>query len=240
VEPAYGQAYETLYREHWWWRAREEMLVEILRGRQPTGGWRSILDVGCGNGLFFDRLSEFGEVEGVEFSGELVSPNAPHAARIHIGPFDASFQPGKFYSLILMLDVLEHLDRPGDALRHALSLLDARGMVAITVPAFLALWTSHDDLNQHRTRFTRSSFRAVAGTAGMKILAERYFFHWMFPAKLAARAAGKLLGAKPAVPHVPAKWLNRTLYRISRAEQRLFRAAPLPFGSSLIVLGTHA
>jgi len=240
VESAYGQAYETLYREHWWWRAREEMLVELLRERQPAGAWGSILDVGCGNGLFFDRLSEFGDVEGVEFSAELVDPQSPHAARIRIGPFDASFQPGKLYSLILMLDVLEHLDAPAEALRHALRLLDPRGMVVITVPAFLALWTSHDVLNQHRTRFTKSSLRSVAAAAGMKILAERYFFHWMFPAKLAARAAEKLMGAKPAVPHVPAKWLNRTLYGISRTEQRLFRAAPLSFGSSLLVLGTRA
>lgn len=239
MESAYGQAYETLYREHWWWRAREEMLVELLRERQPTGGWGSILDVGCGNGLFFDRLSEFGEVEGVEFSADLVDPQAPHAARIRIGPFDASFQPGKLYSLILMLDVLEHLDAPTDALWHALRLLDPKGLIVITAPAFLALWTGHDEINQHRTRFTRSSFRGVAAAAGMKILAERYFFHWMFPAKLAARAAGKLLGAKPEIPHVPWRWLNRTLYVISRAEQRLFRAAPLPFGSSLLVLGTR-
>ena len=240
MEPAYGQAYETLYREHWWWRAREEMLVELLRERQPAGGWGPILDVGCGNGLFFDRLSEFGEAEGVESSAELVSPNSPHAAHIHVGPFDASFQPGKLYTLILMLDVLEHLDAPTEVLRHALRLLDARGMVVITVPAFPALWTSHDDLNQHRTRYTKSSFRQVADGAGMKVLAERFFFHWMFPAKLAARAAGKLLGAAPAVPRVPARWLNRTLYGISRAEQRVFRAAPLPFGSSLLILGTHA
>ena len=240
MEFAYGQAYERLYREHWWWRAREGMLVEILCERRPTGGWRTILDVGCGNGLFFDRLSEFGEVEGVEPSAELVDPHSPHAARIYVGPFDATFQPGKLYALILMLDILEHLDAPAEALHHALGLLEPGGLVVITVPAFPALWTGHDVLNQHRTRFTKASFRALAAAAGMRILAERYFFHWMFPAKLAARAAEKLSGAQPAVPRVPAKWLNRALYGLSHAEQRLFRTAPLPFGSSLLVLGTRA
>jgi SAM-dependent methyltransferase len=240
VESTYGQAYEKLYREHWWWRAREEMLVAILREHQPAGGWHAILDVGCGNGLFFDRLSEFGEAEGVEPSAELVDPHSPYASRIHLGPFDATFQPGKLYGLILMLDVLEHLDAPSGALGRALGLLQPGGLVVITVPAFPALWTGHDVLNQHRTRFTKSSFRAVAAAGGMRILAERYFFHWTFPAKLAARVAEKLSGARPTVPGVPAKWLNRALYGISRAEQRLFRAVALPFGSSLLVLGTRA
>lgn len=237
MDPEYGRTYDALYREHWWWRAREEMLVKLLRDRQPLGGWRSILDVGCGNGVFFDRLSEFGEVEGVESCSDLVDPHSPHADRIRVRPFDASFQPGRTYSLILMLDVLEHVDAPADALRHALRLLEPRGLIVITVPAFLALWTSHDVLNNHRTRFTKSSFRRVAATGGMRVIAERYFFHWLAAAKLAARVSEKLLSTSPNVPRVPATWINRTLYGISRVEQHLLRA---PFGSSLLVLGTHA
>jgi len=239
MECAFAQAYEALYHEHWWWRAREEMLVELLRERQPKGGWRSILDVGCGNGLFFDRLEEFGKVEGVESCPEIVTGDSRHAARIRIAPFDASFQPGRRYGLILLLDILEHLDKPAEALRHALSLLAANGLIVITLPAFPVLWTSHDALNHHRARFTRSSFRAVATAAGMRILADRYFFHWIFPARLAMRAVEKVWETKPRIPRVPPHWLNRALWRISRAEQRLFRKAPLPFGSSLLVLGAR-
>jgi 2-polyprenyl-3-methyl-5-hydroxy-6-metoxy-1,4-benzoquinol methylase len=238
LEAAYRQAYEKLYREHWWWRAREEWIVAFLRERRPAGGWGRILDVGCGNGLFFDRLAEFGEVEGVEPSHDLVEAESAYRARIHIGPFDERFQPEKRYGLILMLDVLEHLDNPAGALRRATGLLGPGGFVLITVPAFRALWTNHDVLNQHRARFTKSSFRRLASQAGFRILESRYFFHWMFPAKVAARVFEELRGAPPAVPVVPAAWLNRLLLRVSRIEQGLFRPLPLPFGSSLLVLGT--
>lgn len=239
MQAAYREIYEELYREHWWWRSREEMIIEVLRERQPAAGWGSILDVGCGNGLFFDRLAEFGEVEGVEVSGDLVPEDSPHRAKIHIGAFGEGFQPEKRYGLILMLDVLEHLDDAAGALRLATGLLAPGGEVLITVPAFRALWTSHDALNEHRARFTKASFRPVAGQGGLRILDERYFFHWMFPAKLAVRVLEWLVGAKPRVPQMPAEGLNWLLLRVSRGEQRVFRRMPLPFGSSLLVVGTH-
>ena len=93
-----------------WWRAREAFLLAQLR-RELAAGAERILDVGCGDGLFFDKLSEFGEVEGIEADGSLVSRSGHHPA-IHIGPFDESFSPPRRYSAILMLDVLEHLLDP--------------------------------------------------------------------------------------------------------------------------------
>ena len=50
-------------------------------------------------------MSQFGEVEGVEPFAELVSPDNPQRSRISICPFDENFQPGKQYSLVLMLDL---------------------------------------------------------------------------------------------------------------------------------------
>ena len=135
-----------------------ELIVDRLRQMGPARQRKRILDIGCGDGLFFDRLAEFGEVEGVEPSVDLVSPHNPHRNRIYVCPFDDSFQPGKQYSLITMLDVLEHLENPIGALRHALELLAPDGCMVITVPALMALWTNHDVLNHHLTRFTKRSF----------------------------------------------------------------------------------
>jgi 2-polyprenyl-3-methyl-5-hydroxy-6-metoxy-1,4-benzoquinol methylase len=41
---------------------------------------------------------------------------------MYVCPFDGNFCPGKRYSLILVLDVLEHMDDPIEALRRALDL----------------------------------------------------------------------------------------------------------------------
>jgi|ERR1700674_1364723 SAM-dependent methyltransferase len=239
LDPEYGEQYRALYERHWWWRAREEMLVDELRERLPQKWGLSILDVGCGDALFFGRMRQFGDVEGVESDPGLVDPDGPNRARIIVAPFDARFQPGKKYDLILMLDVLEHLDVPEEALRHGLSLLKPSGMVVVTVPAFKMLWTHHDCLNNHRTRYTKDSFSVVAKFAGMQVLASRYFFTWLSAAKLATRMKEALLPSRPRIPRIPPPLINGLLYRISRVEEKLFGKLQLPIGSSLLVVGTR-
>lgn len=233
----YGQVYRELYQHHWWWRAREAVIIEVLGAEQPPHGWKRILDVGCGDGLFFDQLSRFGDVQGIEAAGELVSPSGPHRARIHISPFDESYRPGEQFSLILMLDVLEHLADPLAALRHAWALLEPGGTLLATVPAFRLLWTNHDVLNHHFTRYTKASFRHLARAAGIELDNQKYLFHWLFPVKLAARIMEKVLRLRPKPPRIPPNWLNNILFCASRFEYWALGRAAVPFGNSLLVRG---
>jgi 2-polyprenyl-3-methyl-5-hydroxy-6-metoxy-1,4-benzoquinol methylase len=232
----YGERYRELYERHWWWRAREAAILGTLRAQQPPEGWKRILDVGCGDGLFFRQLTRFGEVEGIEPARELVSDAGAYRSRIHIAPFDGNFRPGKLFSLILMLDVLEHMADPVGALRHALALLEPEGRLLVTVPAFRLLWTNHDVLNHHFTRYTASSFRRMARQAGLEIENAKYFFHWLFPVKLVARFAQRLLRVEPKPPNVSTPGINRLLYRLSRFEYKALTPLRVPFGSSLMVV----
>jgi SAM-dependent methyltransferase len=240
LDPDYGKKYRALYENHWWWRAREDILVDELAALLRKESGILILDVGCGDALFFDRLRRFGDVEGIESDCGLVNPNGPDRARITVAPFDTSFQPGKTYDLILMLDVLEHLDTPEDALRHGLSLLKPGGLIVITVPAFKFLWTNHDSLNKHRTRFTKTSFARLAKSSGMSIQGMRYFFVWLAVAKLIARLKEILIHSQPEIPDIPSPFVNGLLYRFSRAEERLSRKLSPPFGSSLLAVGARS
>lgn len=237
MDREFSRHYRELYERHWWFRVREQAIVEFLQRSKPPGGWKTILDIGCGDALFFPELSRLGEVEGVEPVAEIIGPENPFRGRIHVGPFDETFQPGKRYSLILMLDVLEHLQDPVAALRRAVSLLEPGGSLLITVPAFRMLWTSHDTLNDHFTRYTKSSFRQVADRAGMSISGARYMFFWLFPAKLLVRAKEILLGSKPGIPKLPHPGVNRFLSWLSRSEEKMLGALPVPFGSSLLIFG---
>jgi 2-polyprenyl-3-methyl-5-hydroxy-6-metoxy-1,4-benzoquinol methylase len=237
VRDDYLERYRDLYQRHWWWRARERLILDTLRAHEPEGGWKRILDVGCGDGLFFDQLTAFGEVEGVESSATAVSEHGRHRARIHICPFDKNFQPDKVFDLILMLDVLEHLADPAAALGRALELLAPAGMLLATVPAFNALWTNHDRVNEHVTRYTRRTFRELARQAGLDIQSERYFFQWLFPLKLATRVLERAMNLEPRPASVPADWINTPLYLLSRLEQHTWGVLPCPFGSSLMVWG---
>jgi 2-polyprenyl-3-methyl-5-hydroxy-6-metoxy-1,4-benzoquinol methylase len=241
VDPTYGLRYAELYRRHWWWRTREAaILAELRRLRPPAPSeGRRILDVGCGDGLFFDRLSAFGEVEGVEPDASLLRAEGPWRRAIHAVPFDEGFRPGHRFDAILMLDVLEHMQQPAAALRHALRLLAPGGVVIITVPAFQWLWTRHDDLNQHVRRYDRRSFKRMVHEAGggLRILRERYLFQWVVAAKLAVRGWEALRPGAPAPPSIPPAPINGVLAAVSRLELALARRVPLPVGSTLMVSG---
>jgi SAM-dependent methyltransferase len=235
MDAEYARRYRRLYERHWWWRAREALVLETLRRLRAGRGPGRVLDVGCGDGLFFRRLAEFGEVEGVEPDRSLLSPASPHRDRITVAPFDAGFRPGRAYALVLMLDVLEHLPDPEGALRHAGTLLEPGGRLVVTVPAFDWLWTHHDELNRHFVRYSRRTLRQAAERAGLRVEEMRYFFHWTVPAKLAVRAKERLLG--PGGPeNVPAAPVNRALYLLSRAEQLALGRLRLPVGTSLLAV----
>jgi SAM-dependent methyltransferase len=221
VDPEYGARYRDLYEHHWWWRARERAILDTLHDHQPAGGLRTVLDVGCGDGLFFDALQAIPTVklvEGVEPAAALVSPNGRHRAQIHIAPFD------------------EHLDDPLAALRHALALLEPNGVFVATVPAFLSLWTRHDDLNEHRTRYTKRTFETLADRAGLRIDEIRYLFGWTAAAKVATRVVESIIPGAPKSPSVPPASINGALYMLSRLEERMLGGL-LPVGSSLLVAG---
>ena len=202
----------------------------------PPGSGGAILDVGCGDGLFFEKLARFGPVEGIEMDPTGVTPGGRWAGQIRIQPFDETFRPGKRYALILLLDVLEHFEDPAGCLARAVELAADDGVILVTVPAFRALWTSHDEINRHFTRYTRRTLTDLARRAGARVERFRYFFQWTSPIKLAVRAKEALLRTSPAPPRVPAAWLNQALYRASRLEQKALAGWPVPFGSSLLAV----
>ena len=207
----------------------------MLHKRLGSSSGLRILDVGCGDGLFFNRLSEFGEVDGVEPDEGLVNPQGPQRARIRIAPFDSDFRSPAPYSLVLMLDVLEHLDDPGEALRHAHSLLTPAGTLLLTVPAFQILWTNHDTINHHLVRYRRGTLHPLLRKAGFAILEERYWYQWTCPVKLVIRLFERLFRRPPTVAQVPPNWINRLLYWLSRAEQETLGSIGVPFGSTLMI-----
>ncbi len=236
MKPEFCENYAELDREHWWWKARrmflKRELAKITAGTTNT----SILDVGCGDGLFFDDLSAHGDVHGIERDPRMLTANGRHRERIHVGPFDGSFQPNRRFDLILMLDVLEHVDERGAALRRASELLSAGGQLILSVPAFQALWTQHDVLCEHRLRYNRKSLRTAVQQSGFEVQRARYFFHWMYPAKLAVRLMEAIVPSHPRSPRLLPRPLNRLIYGVCRLEEALFGGLGLPFGSSLFMV----
>lgn len=235
MDPAYAAAYRDLYERHWWWRARERFLLARLTELHSPGERPRILDVGCGDALFFDELDRFGEVSGIEPDAEIVTDER-WRNRIHVGEFDDDFAARYTFDWILMLDVLEHVGNHVALLRAVRAALAQEGLVIITVPAFRALWTRHDEINHHVTRYTRGTLSTALREANLEPVELRYFFHWLAPLKLIVKLKEAVVAGEMRAASIPPTPLNRLAYTISVAEQRMPGAAHLPFGTSLYAL----
>lgn len=233
MESEYARHYAELNRRHWWWRAREEYILRLLRRLRAPDGSARILDVGCGDGQLLDQLAAWGSAEGLETDPETLTADSAHR-RIHIGPFDDRFGTPGSRDFVLFLDVLEHLDDPVAALTRARVLLATGGRIVVSVPAFASLWTSHDVLNHHRLRPTKATLRAWAAGAGLEVESARYLFLSVAVAKLAQRAWERLIPPTPALPRIPAAPANQLALTIARADLWLGQRLPMPFGSSLV------
>jgi len=236
MEAQYAAAYPELYRKHWWWRVREDILLrKIGRILGPLTKAR-ILDVGCGAALFFDALQQFGRVEGIESDPHAVLQSGRWRDRITVAELDESYVPAAPFDLILMLDVIEHVADPERLLRRAGEILKPRGRILITVPAFNWLWTTHDEVNHHITRYTATSMRSLIRRAGLDTVETAYLFQSLVMAKLWVRLREALKPAPARVPTIPPAAINTAIQVWFKTEYAL--AGRVPFGSSVIAVAT--
>jgi SAM-dependent methyltransferase len=233
--PAYSENYRRLWAEHWWWQARRRFVdgwLETMAARRPL---TRILDIGCGNGLYFDHLSRYGEPWGVENDASLVDPAGKWTSHIRLEAFDGAYRDERRYDLILMLDSLEHIEDDRAAAARAAALLAPGGFLFLTVPALPSLWSVHDEANKHFRRYTRVTLGATLASAGLVVERMNYYFGWPLPLLYARKLVGGAGAADYAVAPPP-RPVNAVLYAFSAAEQSLTGGAGTPCGSSLFAL----
>jgi len=243
MQEAYSTVYADLWRRHWWWRVRHELVMrtvaQLCSGDETPAPHRNIFDIGCAGGVSFDDLSRYGTVYGLEPDPILVDACPQWRARIELAGFGPDYAPLRLYDLVLMLDVLEHLEDDAVALQSLRHLLKPGAYAIITVPALQSLWSVHDVINRHYRRYTKRGLKLLLEDSGFTVRDLRYFFFWplglIYLRKLllgTEQRPGKLYTVS-----VPAAPVNRLFAGLSRLEQRLMRLrVRWPLGSSLLAV----
>lgn len=234
MKESYAGCYEKLYRVHWWWRSRRFILLRVIESYVHRDNI-DILDVGCGNGLFFSDLARFGTVQGVETDESLITAENPCRDRIHSMPLGHPAYRGLSFDLITALDVMEHIDDDSEAVAQLCNMLRPDGILILMVPALMCLWDSHDELNRHYRRYNASDLRDLVKHHG-DILDLRYLYHWLVPLKLAFKGINRLAGGKLPQHAIPPPHVNKLLTLLCQWEYRVLRSLCLPFGSSLLAV----
>ena len=229
-----------LDERHWWYRARRDVLADLIRRRIRLPDDARILEIGCGTGHNLEMLKAFGRVDGIE-----IDPEARALASRRLGqpigeaplPALADVDEGA-YDLVAILDVLEHVDEDRAALESIARRLRPGGRILITVPAHPWMWSAHDVVNHHKRRYTRRSLRRVIGEAGLKVDLLSWFNSLLFPLAAAARVSSRVTGRESSDDALPPRPLNAAFETIFRLERYALGRLPLPPGVSLVAIAS--
>jgi SAM-dependent methyltransferase len=236
MDRAYVAAHVEQDRAHWWFRGRRAVLLAVLRRALPAGR-RRLLELGCGTGNMLESLAEFGEAVGLEPDEALVTVARAAGLDVRRGALpDARVVPAGWPDVVLLLDVLEHLDDDAAALRAAAEMLRPGGALVITVPAYDWLWSGHDVVLGHRRRYTARRLRRRVEAAGFAVDHLSYFNTLLLPAVALARAWKRLRGDRGHDLVRPPAVVNALLARVFGVEAAVVPRVPLPFGASLLLV----
>ena len=227
-----------LDERHWWYRARREILGDLIEREIALPADARILEIGCGTGHNLDMLRRFGRVDAIEVDGAariIASRRLGHAVMDAPLP-ELTGVEDQAYDLIAILDVLEHVEADREALESMARKLKPGGRILVTVPAHPWMWSAHDVVNHHKRRYTRRTLKAVVAAAGLKLDLLSWFNSLLFPLAAAARLVGRLTGKDDSDDTLPPGPVNRRYEGIFGLERYAIGRLPFPPGVSLVAI----
>jgi ubiquinone/menaquinone biosynthesis C-methylase UbiE len=242
MDRAYYKQYYYLERNHWWFVVRSALIEKCLALHIDKQRPLKILNIGIATGATSVMLEKFGEVISSEYDKETCE-----LVREELGMevIEASVTQLPFedesFDLVCAFDVIEHVQDDSKAIEEMKRTCKKGGFVAVTVPADMALWSRHDEINHHFRRYNLQEVKTLTRESGLNTVYASYFNTLLYPLILAARKLKNLFSKnqKPTSDFdlkVP-DFVNSGLKLIFSAEKWWFGRKNMPFGVSLMWIG---
>jgi SAM-dependent methyltransferase len=161
--------------EHFWFHRRFKVF-QTLAGDLVQRS-RDIAEIGCGHGLVQHQIEEaYGrEVTGFDLNEFALRQNL---SRSSVCCYDISQRAPQFrqrFDLVLLLDVLEHIDDEDGFLQAVMFHLAPGGYLVINVPAGQWVYSTYDRAVGHKRRYSIGTLRDAAERGGWEVTKWSYW-----------------------------------------------------------------
>lgn len=175
----YESAYPDGIQFNYWNSARNQYIYNQISKLSIKN---NILDIGCGRGIVVDYLRERNlNCFGVELGK--CTPITQNVKDFIFTGTDVFTLPNEFIhsiEVILLLDVLEHTEKPETFLETCINHFKNLKYIFITLPARKELWTNYDDFYGHYKRYDLESCKQLMNHFSFKDVTIGYFFHLLY------------------------------------------------------------
>lgn len=244
MDKIYYEEYFELERNHWWFRARKEIINSLLK-KNVTGNNNHVLNVGAATGETSTWLSNYGPVTSVEYEKDCCDFVKQ---KLNLDFIPASITalpfPENKFELVTAFDVIEHVEDHYKAVAEMIRVCKPGGLVAVTVPAFEFMWSKHDDINHHQRRYRIRELKKLFEDHNGKIIFKSYFNTILFLPVALTRMLANLFpfivnrkGSGSDFSYSGGSIFTFLFFRLMKSENFwLTKGISFPFGISLILL----
>lgn len=228
--------------DHFWFRARNELIVHVLRRFFP--GARNMLEIGCGTGYVLRGITQGLpdlQVSGSEIFLEGLGFASKRLPAADLFQMDARQIPYESeFDVIGAFDVIEHIEEDERVLREVHRALKPRGGVVVTVPQHPWLWSAQDERACHVRRYRHRELTQKLRAAGFAIIFSTSFVSLLLPLLAASRLRGRHPGGDLESELKPNALVNRALYHVLHLESLLIRCGMrFPVGGTRLVVAAR-
>ena len=154
----YYKEYAQLEREHWWFKVRGKIIIKLITSciESSENKQLNILNIGAATGKTSEMLSTFGKVTSLEYDQDCCdyAKKQFNMTIINGSILDLPFKDDEF-DLVCAFDVIEHVEDDLLGIQEMKRVCNSGGLIVLTVPAYMFLWSQHDEVNHHYRRYTQ-------------------------------------------------------------------------------------